>query len=74
VTRVAPLFFKTRFVGACSRSQMQHTRLFLFLSSGLVTITAGDSYRAGWPTYGASASFVPLVIQVAHLRGRNKAR
>jgi len=34
-------------VWACLRSQMQRTRLFLFLSSGLVTITAGDSCRAG---------------------------
>jgi len=69
VTKVAPLFFKARFVGACLRSQMQRTSLFLFLSSGLVTITAGDSYRAGWPTYGACAKFCALDD-----RDRNKGR
>jgi len=39
---------------------MQRTRLFLFLSSGLVTITAGDSYRTGLPTCGACAKFFAL--------------
>jgi len=67
-------FFKTRFVGACLRSQMQRTRLFLFLSPGLVTITAGDSYRAGWPTYGVCAKFCALGDSMAHLRDRSKAR
>jgi len=40
---------------------MQRTGLCLFLSSGLVTITAGVGCRAGWPTYGACAKFCALV-------------
>jgi len=75
MTRVAPLFFKARFVGACVRSQMQPILGCSYFSrqvlsqSPLVTAMGQD----GQPMAHAP-SFVHWMIQVAHLRDRNKAR
>jgi len=56
---VAPLFYKARFVGACRILNAAYTPCS-FLASGIVTITASASYKAGWPTYGACAKFCAL--------------
>jgi len=74
VTRVAPLFFKARFVGACLRTQMQHTHLFLFLLSSLVTITLVTGIGQDGQPMAHAPIFVHWMIQVTHLCDRNKAR